>query len=547
MEAIFNQIIELIKYRIVNSINTGDKVYDNLLVALTVGILIYLTSLLKDHSKEFYLYFLIKIWNKENYKVINGMIKHPELIERPDVIKNPFGWSIYFGKCEPVETICKWIVEHYPKASYGGSRILTINKLSTTVLKTYDAKIWRCFNYFPFFQIGKDIIFAHSTSDDTFVLHFNHMETLDEFFKLLPGISLDDIKGSTKSNSSLDIINPLEKDSFVTNINPKRTFETLVFKQKNMLLQRFETFKKNNLSSNVFCSKNSGILLYGEWGTGKTSVIRATCNYFGRSGAIFNFKQQRKAKAFISAVNRVHKSHILIFDELDFLLKSLKVSSEGHSLETEENNTNSNTKSSTNKAETQIALQLTRLQNQIEMCKDENLAKELKQNYLKNISAGDDPDLDMATFLTILDGLYDHENRIIIATTNNPEYIPSSLLRSGRFDLKLYLGRYEQEQYIELLSKIFAEEIEEKEELKEWLSQQNFPSNRWAPADIITVAQDCGSLKSTVEYLLKEKPIFKVKIPDHAQQEETEKDSRSSSTTSHDSPLSSFSELSSTP
>ncbi|KAG2490388.1 hypothetical protein HYH03_011189 [Edaphochlamys debaryana] len=53
---------------------------------------------------------------------------------------------------------------------------------------------------------------------------------------------------------------------------------------------------------------------------------------------------------------------------------------------------------------------------------------------------GDD-DLNLAGLLNVLDGVVDTPNRIIIMTTNHPEKLDPALIRPGRINKKIYMGR----------------------------------------------------------------------------------------------------------
>ncbi len=55
----------------------------------------------------------------------------------------------------------------------------------------------------------------------------------------------------------------------ITAIDPYKTLDPLVFKQKDMLLKYIEKFEQNKKKTNIYTPKNLGIILYGPPGTGK--------------------------------------------------------------------------------------------------------------------------------------------------------------------------------------------------------------------------------------------------------------------------------------
>jgi SpoVK/Ycf46/Vps4 family AAA+-type ATPase len=64
--------------------------------------------------------------------------------------------------------------------------------------------------------------------------------------------------------------------------------------------------------------------------------------------------------------------------------------------------------------------------------------------------------LTLDTILTVLDGVNEHRGRVIIATTNHLDKIDPALMRAGRFDLKINLGKFNCEEIREMLSIMFG-------------------------------------------------------------------------------------------
>eukprot|EP00198_Chlamydomonas_reinhardtii_P011333 XP_001700670.1 ubiquinol:cytochrome c oxidoreductase biogenesis factor [Chlamydomonas reinhardtii] len=58
----------------------------------------------------------------------------------------------------------------------------------------------------------------------------------------------------------------------------------------------------------------------------------------------------------------------------------------------------------------------------------------------KNLFKGDD-ELNLAGLLNVLDGVVDTPGRIIVMTTNHPEKLDPALIRPGRINKKVYMGR----------------------------------------------------------------------------------------------------------
>ncbi len=137
------------------------------------------------------------------------------------------------------------------------------------------------------------------------------------------------------------------------------------------------------------------------------------------------------------------------------------------------------------------------LLSQLNNCSDEKLKTELKTQFLSQLTPDSKEPVAIDTILCQLDGIYEDENRIIIATTNNIGDIPAPLLRPGRFDIKLELGNFIKSEICELLEKIFHPSDED----INWLRSQTFPENMWSPVEIINRATIAGELRDTVKIL----------------------------------------------
>jgi hypothetical protein len=92
--------------------------------------------------------------------------------------------------------------------------------------------------------------------------------------------------------------------------------------------------------------------------------------------------------------------------------------------------------------------------------------------------------LDLAYLLSKLDGLEDNNDRLIIATTNNPDKINPALLRPGRFDLKLCLGNCTTAMYVDILTAFFA--LTETE--GEIVRHAGIQERRFSPLEVINMA-----------------------------------------------------------
>jgi chaperone BCS1 len=68
----------------------------------------------------------------------------------------------------------------------------------------------------------------------------------------------------------------------------------------------------------------------------------------------------------------------------------------------------------------------------------------------------DDDELNLAGLLNVLDGVVDTPGRIVIMTTNHPEKLDPALIRPGRVNKKVYLGRIKVAQALAMMRHYFG-------------------------------------------------------------------------------------------
>ena len=100
--------------------------------------------------------------------------------------------------------------------------------------------------------------------------------------------------------------------------------------------------------------------------------------------------------------------------------------------------------------------------------------------------------LNLETMLTVLDGPCEMRNRVIVAATNYIDRIDSALLRPGRFDVKIKLEEFNDEEAIELLEKMFAGD-----DYLEHIKNRKF--KRLTPTNIINICHELRDLRKIVK------------------------------------------------
>jgi len=185
--------------------------------------------------------------------------------------------------------------------------------------------------------------------------------------------------------------------------------------EKEHLVQDIENFRKSRRRyARLGVPYHRGYLFYGPPGTGKTSLVSALAANFGLAIysinlAVFN------DRSLMNAVNQVAPGSVLLFEDIDCMKSG-------------EARLPSNTRTN-----------------------DGTQARDPKVNV------ADQNGVTLSGLLNVLDGFYAPTNVLFMMTTNRIEILDEALLRPGRIDYKLYLGRASDCQKIELYRRFFPE------------------------------------------------------------------------------------------
>lgn len=159
-----------------------------------------------------------------------------------------------------------------------------------------------------------------------------------------------------------------------------------------------------------------GYLLYGPPGTGKTSLVSALAAHFGLSIYVMNLADFTD-RSLMNAVNLVPANSVLLFEDID-------CAKSGKAREPTNSSASHGTQTQTEKG-TAAANGVT-----------------------------------LSGLLNVLDGFYAPANVLFVMTTNHIEVLDEALLRPGRIDYRLYLGKATDRQKIELYQRFFPEASE---------------------------------------------------------------------------------------
>jgi mitochondrial chaperone BCS1 len=187
--------------------------------------------------------------------------------------------------------------------------------------------------------------------------------------------------------------------------------------EKEHLMQDIENFRKSKRRyADLGVPYHRGYLLYGPPGTGKTSLVSALAAHFGLSIYSINLADFND-RSLMNAVNQVPPNSILLFEDID-CMKSSK----------------SRVSSTT--------------------LNDGAQPREEKENV------GEKNRITLSGLLNVLDGFYAPTSVLFMMTTNRIETLDEALLRPGRIDYKLYLGKATIRQRMDLYRRFFPQASE---------------------------------------------------------------------------------------
>lgn len=186
--------------------------------------------------------------------------------------------------------------------------------------------------------------------------------------------------------------------------------------EKEHLLQDIAQFRKSRPRyERLGVPYHRGYLLYGPPGTGKTSLVSALAAHFGLSIYIVNLADFTD-RSLLSAVNQVPRDSVLLFEDIDCMKGS-------------------QSRDGSDSASGQKG----------------SVAVSTKEN------GANQNGITLSGLLNVLDGFHAPTGVLFVMTTNHVEKLDQALLRPGRIDYKLYLGRASDHQKVELYRRFFPD------------------------------------------------------------------------------------------
>jgi len=195
-----------------------------------------------------------------------------------------------------------------------------------------------------------------------------------------------------------------------------------------------------------------GYLLYGPPGTGKTSLVSALAAHFGLSIYMVNLSDFTD-RSLVNAINRVPANSLLLFEDIDCMKSSRSRASSGDAVG------------------------------------DGAPSPKAKDSTATGVT--------LSGLLNALDGFCAPTGVIFVMTTNHVESLDAALLRPGRIDYKLYLGKASDYQKAELFRRFFPERTKE-ESLEFVASSQTEETMAEFQGRLLALEQDITQINEEV-------------------------------------------------
>ena len=217
-----------------------------------------------------------------------------------------------------------------------------------------------------------------------------------------------------------------------------------ILSQINFFLENEQWYKEKGVPYNL------GILLHGKPGGGKTRWIKQLLNHTNRHGIDIKLSDEfdlEKLKTIIFSETVGYEfiipqnKRIIIFEDIDAMgdvVKDRDKKSEDNKI-TKLCSDKSKENENDNKSEKTSPLDLM-----------EQVVKMKKKKANNNLS----------NLLNIFDGLHECSGRIIIMTTNKPDFLDKALIRPGRIDIQIEFGNLSKKDVYLTLKSFWKDELD---------------------------------------------------------------------------------------
>ena len=279
----------------------------------------------------------------------------------------------------------------------------------------------------------------------------------------------------------------------IKEFSTNKIFNTIFFEEKEMFINQLKFFLENELwYKNKGIPYHLGILLHGNPGCGKTSIIKATLEHTGRHAFVIPLNRVKTCGELenifysesVDDINIPINKRIYIFEDVDCISNIVFDRKNKKNDDDEEEYYSDNEDKNSNDINNNL---------------NKNIINLLKNNKKTSFKHSDR--LNLSCLLNIIDGIIETPGRIIIMTTNYPKKIDKALLREGRIDLNIELKLFNKEMIKKLL--LFFYEVSN-EYFENNNSYNKIVDYKISPAQIINICQkNIDNIDNTINEIIK--------------------------------------------
>ncbi len=504
---------DIIKFKIIQYVNTGDKTLDSLINTFLVTLLTLIFTLFSYQT------LLVKyyIWKSRKSKLSldqKTIEYYTQLMKSSHSEFTYVTWIINESKESKIFTskFINYFISHCGwKVRSNKTFMLNTKTLEISGLRYGDKGIDLIRNILapgeetPIYIDNHGVVGICKNSNNDILLLFNNKLTCDNFIKNINAMPDPEFEKEKNSDEHKEIrqlnIYYHDTNQVIGFIYEDRNFDMFISRHKQTVLNKIESFQKANNSKSTYggySSYNLGFILYGKPGTGKTLFIKAVCNKLQRDARIVDMRLIKTRSDFENIFIN-YKKCVYVLDEFDCI--------QGVIRNRDAKNDEIKIDPLSELRERQMSI-LSLMSNRSAVVTKQNKHEDeevdplmIELNHVKKQIKEIENGLTLDTILTVLEGMCEMRGRVIIATTNYIDRIDSALLREGRFDEKIELTPFNTMEIREMLHKMFDNSAD-KDDLDR-LDRIDLKEDIYTPTALIGLASKHRSLGAILDIIEK--------------------------------------------